>query len=104
MRNNLIGYLLEALDPAERQTVEEQLGQDPQLREELKLMERSLEPLRGDDGHFDPPAGLAQRTCNYVATYLSEAADAPPANVSRSHWTAADFVVAAGIFFAASML
>jgi len=107
MRDNLIGYLLEALEPSEHQAVKQQLERDPQLREELKVLERSLTPLTADEGHYEPPAGLAQRTCAYVANCVTSLAHAEVFSStahSPSRWRMADFVVAAGIVFAASML
>ncbi len=103
MRDELIGYLLDALDPAEHEMVEARLSRDPQLKHELALIARSLEPLALDRGHFDPPAGLAHRTCAFVAQQ-SQVMVAPSAGFLRSRWSLADLVVAAGIFFAATAL
>jgi len=102
MRDHLIGYLLDALDPAEHEMVEARLSRDPQLKKELDLISRALKPLECAKGHFDPPAGLAERTCEFVVrqTQVMIAPPTPP----RSRWSMADFVVAAGIFFAATML
>ena len=66
MREELVGYLLDALDADERATVEQRLRQDSQLQHELELLHESLEPLRADEGSFDPPQGLAARTCAFV--------------------------------------
>lgn len=104
MRDQLIGYLLDALEPAEREAVEERLEVDAQLREELDVLHRSLEPLRADKGTHAPPPGLAEKTCELVAiksaVQLAPLAPAP----SRRRWTMADMVVAAGIMLAASLL
>ena len=45
MREDLLGYLLNALDEAERQRVFEALQKDPQLRQELETLRRDLRPL-----------------------------------------------------------
>ena len=91
-----MGYLRDALEPAEREAVEEQLLNDPQLRVELELIHQGLEPLRADRGTFAPPPGLAERTCEFVA--IKAAVQVAPAVVMppRSRWTMADMVVAAG--------
>ena len=103
MRDNLLGYLLEALEPHERDAVEQSLERDPRLRAELELLDRGLEPLRADRGHLEAPHGLAQRTCDFVITQATVML-APAAAPSRMRWTMADFVVAAGIVIAASMM
>jgi hypothetical protein len=103
MRDQLIGYLLDALEPAEHEQVQAQLIQDPQLKRELELLSRSLRPLT-DREHYQPPAGLADRTCAFVARRAgSVSLPQAPAPVTRQ-WSMADMVVAAGIFLAASLL
>ena len=103
MRDHLIGYLLDALEPAEHAHVQAQLNQDPQLKRELELLSRSLRPLT-DREHYEPPVGLADRTCAFVALKSGSVVMAQaPAPVTRQ-WSMADMVVAAGIFLAASLL
>lgn len=63
MREDLIGYVLNALDADEQQRIENELAHDPQLREELARVRRCLEPLESAWDETDPPAGLADRTC-----------------------------------------
>jgi hypothetical protein len=101
MRNQLIGYLVDALEPDEHKLVEAQLSRDPQLRSDLELLARSLQPLVVDREHFDPPAGLAHRTCEFVASQTRVILAPAP---SQSRWSMADMAVAAGIFLAATML
>jgi hypothetical protein len=103
MRDQLIGYLLGALEPSEHEQVEVQLGRDPQLRRELDVLSRCLDPLAVDKEHLVPPAGLAHRTCEFVAAQ-AQVTLAPAGGFLRSRWTLADLVVAAGIFFAAATL
>ncbi len=67
LQERLLGYLLGALDDAERQQVEESLKNDPHMRWELSRAERSLEPLAGTRADYAPPPGLAARTCQLVA-------------------------------------
>jgi hypothetical protein len=67
LQERLLGYLLGALDDAERQQVEESLKKDPHMRWELSRAERSLEPLAGTRVDDAPPPGLAARTCRLAA-------------------------------------
>src|SRR5262245_34839771 len=68
MRENLLGYLLNAIEPDERTAVEENLARDGQLRGELDLLRTGLVPLGDDREHDEPPKGLAQRCCEYVSS------------------------------------
>ena len=45
MRDLLLGYLLNALEPDEKRELERCLSSDPELRRDLELLRRSLEPL-----------------------------------------------------------
>lgn len=103
MRDNLLGYLLEALEPSERDHVEQSLERDPRLRYELEILDRALEPLRAEQGAYEPPAGLAQRTCEYVIAQ-GMAMLAPAGDAATSRWRMADYAVAAGVMIAASVL
>jgi hypothetical protein len=105
MRDHLIGFLLDALEPAEHEQVEAQLRRDPQLQRDLELLARSLLPLASDRAHFDPPMGLAHRTCLFVteqAAPVSVPITAPEYVPPR--WSFTDMLVAAGIFIAAALL
>lgn len=71
MRNELVGYLLNALDDDEARDVEKALAAAPQddpLRRELDVLRRAIEPLARDRRPYDPPAGLADRTLRFVAS------------------------------------
>lgn len=103
MRDYLIGYLLEALEPHEQELVEARLSRDSGLRRDLELVSRSFEPLAPDKSHYEPPAGLANRTCQFVAV-RAKAVPAPPVVSVPSRWSMADLLMAAGIFLAATML
>jgi hypothetical protein len=104
MRENLVGYLLDALEPAEQEMLERELARDPQLKAELDLIARSLHPLAADRLHFDPPPGLAHRTCEFVAQQAQVMLATPPASVSSRRMSMTDMVMAASIFLAASAL
>lgn len=104
MRDELIGYLLDALEPEERAEVAAQLSRDLQLQRELELLSQCLLPLAADKPHYEPPAGLAHRTVEFVAIQ-TRVMTAPPAPSPRSNrWTWADAIVAAGLFLAATAL
>lgn len=73
MDEQLLGYLLESLEPGERRRLEAELARDTALQRALEAMNDSLEPLRLAPDPPDPPAGLAQRTCQMVAAYQAGA-------------------------------
>ena len=83
MQHDLLGYLLGALDEDEQKRVEAQLHEDPELREQLKLLERSLMPLDEIDETSDPPPGLARRTLSLVESHRGQPAISRPAVRSR---------------------
>jgi hypothetical protein len=66
MREELLGYLLGALEPDEERDIEARLAADPQLRRELEELRPLVRPLAAEDGFIDPPAGLANRVCRRV--------------------------------------
>jgi len=103
MRENLIGYLLDALEPLERAAVEAELVRDSGLKDELDILSRSLEPLAADKAEYLPPVGLATRTLEFVAVQ-TKVQPPPPVQTVPSRWSMADMVMAAGIFLAATML
>jgi hypothetical protein len=104
MRDQLLGYLLGALEPAEREEVEERLLVDAELQQDLACLRDKLDdlPLADDKDEWDAPAGLAARTCNYVAARAVVAPKHIPAPVGG--WRIQDMVVGGGIFLAACML
>lgn len=101
MREDLVGYLIGALEPHESAAVKAQLAHDEALRRDLEVLRRSLSVLECNGDQHEPPGGLAARTCQFVAMQAN-ATLAPRRPSSR--WRMADLVVAAGIFIAASML
>ena len=115
----LLGYLLGVLEASERESVEGQLENDPELRCHLERIRQTLGLLRTARRDFTPPAGLAEQTCRFVAAHSqprtpppseaptrpmepAAAAFAPPASVSRFTWQ--DLAVAVGIVAAAALL
>lgn len=103
MREHLLGYLIGALEPHETEALESRLAEDGQLRRELDLLRYCLHPLAADQGHFDPPEGLADRTCHYVGSCMAAPAGGVFASSLRS-WRAADLLVAACVLVAASLV
>jgi anti-sigma-K factor RskA len=115
MRNELLGYLLDALEKDEHERVDGQLRTDHQLRGEMELLRTGLTPLDADAGHLEPPPGLARRTVDYVFSraWQSAAPAAGAAAVGRAlptwtepaaptrRWRMVDLSVAAGIVVAA---
>ena len=110
MRDQLIGYLLDALEPAERVALERKLAGNAMLRHELALLQRSLTGLDADRGHYDPPADLVERTLTFVRDESARVVSLPPMTpdrappVARSRWSIADLVVTAGVLIAASLV
>ena len=114
MREQLIGYLLGALDAPEQEEVEKQLEADPCLREELDRLDTGMEPLRAGKFEYSAPEGLAEQTGYYVQTQVAtgvhasvprgDSAAAPAYSSVDGRWTLADLVVAAGVIGAAAML
>jgi hypothetical protein len=112
MRQQLLGYLLGALDAPEQDRVEKQVQQDPQLCERLEELDASLEPLRQQRPLHVPPEGLAQRTCQFVEREIEQrhvalASDSNAAEASaagRRRWSLNDMIVAGGVIAAAALL
>ncbi len=68
MREDLIGYLLGALEPHEMEQVEAALRDDPELRTELENLRAAMLPLRKQQlSERNPPADLRQRTMKRIA-------------------------------------
>ena len=111
MREQLLGYLLGALDGPEHDQVKRELQRDPQLQRELQRLEDELAPLESQRWQPDPPAGLVERTCQLVSQFrrgqgvgwlyrgrgrMGNVTETAPATRCCS---LVDMVVAAGIFF-----
>jgi type II secretory pathway pseudopilin PulG len=110
MREDSLGYLLNAIDDAERDTITARAAADPAVASELKFLAQSLEPLAADGGHFEPPPGLAARTCVLVSRRAHEdrveVAREPGelSGRSRGAWRLVDAVVAMGLVAASALL
>lgn len=117
VRQQLLGFLLGALEEPEQKQIADQLEKDPALRRKLARLQRSLQPLKESRREYAPPPGLADRTCRFVAQVAEHErrqrrpalevvamspVPAPP--VAATRWSWADLAVAVGIFAAASLL
>ncbi len=117
----LLGYLLGALEDDEQQNLREQLSRDENLRRELALLRELIRPLERTRQGDAPPPQLAQRTCRFVAARAEELKSprnerpVPAGSLhdlgedlslggdpSRFSWF--DLAAAAGILVAASLL
>lgn len=66
---DLLGYLLGALEPHEQAAVERALESDPELRIRMSELADTLAPI-DDLGDSAPiPTGLARRTCEWIANH-----------------------------------
>lgn len=101
MQEDLVGYLLHALDPSEQARVEALVAQNPALQQDLRRLRSFLGLLECDRIAYLPPPGLAERTCRWVRTRtrFEERRTVVPAR-----WRVFDLMVAAGIVAAAAML
>jgi hypothetical protein len=119
IREQLIGYVLGALEGAEHQYVEQQLGTDPRWRQELEAVQRCLEPLAEAYHEHEPPPDLAQRACRFVsleserlkvtrprhaAGTRTGAQETPYGGEMAGRWRMADWVVLAGVCLVAMSL
>ncbi len=113
MRENLVGFLLGALEEPDDVRVKAALS-DPRdgatIRRDLDLLRKSLQPLERDRGNDPPPPGLASRTLAFVQahatesrhTMLSPAVDAPITPGGARVWL--DRTIMAAAALAASVL
>ncbi len=107
MDENLVGYLIGALDPETQRAVEGHLRVNPEARGKLERFRQALEPLEADREEIVPPPGLRIRTLARVAEYrcrgVARVPPAPPVRppspVSLSWWRRADVLVAASLLF-----
>ena len=66
-QEDLIGFLLGALEPDEERVVEDALAQDVSLRDQLAGLEEQLTCLPDRFVEIDPPVGLADKTINTIS-------------------------------------
>lgn len=102
MEENLVGYLLKALDDDTQRQVEASLRESPELRSRLELLQRALAPLDIDRDMPEPRPGLVLSTLAHIAEHrCRRLPDAPPPPrsqsqpISRNRLRRADALVAA---------
>jgi len=81
MRDQLVGYLLGALDAAEQAAIEAALETDLSLRSDLERLSAALPPLASDRDPYEPPAGLADRTVRFVESFAGRLGSDPATSV-----------------------
>jgi hypothetical protein len=69
MDENLLGYLLDALDRDAQLAVEAHLRLHPEARARLEELRQMLEPLDADANEPEPPPGLAASTLSRIAAH-----------------------------------
>jgi hypothetical protein len=126
LREQLLGYLLGALDPNEIEVVEQLLRQRPELHRELDALREMIDPLDDLPSTEEPPQRLAERTCSLVDFHARRdgaslggepiTSSTPHASVAGmsttyvvpsggSHgWTALDMFVALGVCLSLAFL
>jgi hypothetical protein len=109
MQQQLLGHLLGALEDDEHEHVDALLEYDEECCKEWLRWRHRLALLESMRPEFEPPPGLAKRTCRYVASYVSAlalsgagkkrgmtACPIPPSSVATLGWldvTAVAFIL-----------
>lgn len=100
----LLGFLLDALESDEREALAARLAADSELRRAVQRLRGALVPLSADAEYIAPPAGLAERCCQFVERQLSATMARTEFAEQRTTWRWLDLAVAASVLFVASML
>jgi hypothetical protein len=102
MDENLVGYLLKALEPEEQREVERYLQTHPGADKRLEELQRGLDLLSRDAGDDEPPSWLWVRALARVAEHKCQTLPAAPAVAAHAApagrsgwWRRADVLVAA---------
>jgi len=72
MHNELIGYLLGALDASEHLAIDQHLESSAEARLQLEILRRCLLPLEIAFEECAVPDGLARRTCLRIRAEFAE--------------------------------
>lgn len=112
MQDNLVGYLVGALDENEAAQLEARLQSDPELQAQLQLAAQSLRPLMKDVDEIHPPSDLVAKTCCFVSE--SKAVTVTAAGrmsgaytdqfASHGDWKLVDVMVAATVLLGACLM
>jgi len=107
MDENLVGYLLKALDDDTQREVEAHVRADAGAAHRLELLRKALKPLAADALAPEPPPGLWVRTLARVGEQRARELPRAPATlplrqttVSRARWRRSDVLVAAALLLA----
>ncbi len=109
-REHLLGYLLGALDDDEQRHVETRLEREPDLLGSLESVRRCLRPLAAVPKCYEPPVGLADRTCRMALSDRGRKAPLPQLSpCSTASWWSqgfrfADLAVGVAVVLAAAAL
>ena len=67
VQEELLGYVLGALDATEERNIQQKIESDPSLQKEVQKLQASILPLDYLDNPSGSRPGLARRTCEWVA-------------------------------------
>jgi hypothetical protein len=84
MRDDLIGFVLDALEPQEHEHIRRKLEEDADLRRQLEWVQRTLQPLAGVGQDVAAPPGLAARTCAQMDLLSQSTQLSQPTNPTTS--------------------
>lgn len=106
MKEDILGYLFDALDAEEEARIERLIDEDPAFRQQVEELRRLTMPLAEDDC-IEPPPGLAERTLKLVQS--ASVSPAAPytrewSSDSRSTLRPLDFAVSACLLGIAALL
>lgn len=105
-QDDLIGYVFDALDPAEQERIEARIASDPELAQQVEALRRVTFPLAADDVMV-PPRGLVDRTVARVSNHESRRPTVRPMREWSGNSVSIrplDFIVAATLFGVAALL
>lgn len=109
-QEQLLGYVLGALEDDEQRHVDARLQREPEFAESLESVRRSLRPLQALPRVYEPPVALAERTCRMVLAERGRAAPLPQlsACAPTPRWAEGfrpvDIAVGLAVFLAAAAL
>lgn len=106
MRQQLLGYLLNALDAAEREEVERQLAGNPRWQRELEQLRELLRSLEQTRQEYEPAGDLVARTVARVEHYEEQQRLRPAIEVAAATraYHAADLFFGIGVCIVLAML
>jgi hypothetical protein len=109
-REHLLGYLLGALSPEEHEQIATEINHNPTLQAEMQRLKACVEHvgLTDEPADFEPPVGLAERTCQFVAASARQVALSAGrfagSEVERHRFTWSDLVTVAAVVVAAASM